>query len=67
MKLGPALNDRTASSPQTPYSTHRGPDSCKLHYGIACLLSGKYQVENLSILWEQENHSVYTWTRSTGH
>lgn len=37
-------------APKAPHSTHRSLDGCKLHHGGACLLTGQYQVEHLSVL-----------------
>lgn len=39
-----------SEAPKAPHSTYRSPDGRKLHHGSACLLTGKYQVEHLSIL-----------------
>lgn len=37
-------------APKAPESTHRSLDGCKLYHSGACLLTGKYQVEHLSVL-----------------
>lgn len=39
-------------------STHRGLDSCKLHHSCAWPLTGKHQVENLTILLQKLQENV---------